>query len=81
MEKKHGFPGSLQLWTCIKLPEAYERGDSLSPFVVFIYTPDLDVIHQIVENIKRNYLTGRHGYLYQLLHSSTSAHSLSSRRQ
>lgn len=49
----------------VKLPEAYERRDSLSPFVVFIYTLDLDVIHQVAENIKRNYLTGRQGYLYQ----------------
>lgn len=65
----------------VKMPEAYERRDSLSPFVVFIYTPKLDVIHQITECIRRNYLTGRQTYLYQLLHSSASTHSLSSRRQ
>lgn len=81
MRKKYDFPGSLRLWTlygCLKL----KRGEILClHFVVVIYTPDPDVIHQMVENIKRNELTGRHCYLYQLLHSSASAHSLSSTRQ
>lgn len=71
----------LDLCGCLKLMRGDVRSDSLSPFVVFIYTPDLAIIHQIVENIKRNYLTGRQRYLYQLLHSSASAYSLSSRRQ
>lgn len=79
--KKTGFSWILPAVDFVQLPEAYEWRDSLSPFVVFIYTPDLHVIHQIMECIKRNYLTGRQGYLYQLLHSSASAHSLSCRRQ
>lgn len=47
-----------------KLPEAYDKRGYLSPFMVFTYTPDLDIIHQTVKDIKRNYLTVTQGYLY-----------------
>ena len=81
MEKKTWFSWSSPAVYFVKLPEPHAGGDSLSAFTVFIYTTELDVIHQIVESTMRNYLMGKPGYLYQLLHSSASAHSLSGTEQ
>lgn len=47
-----------------KMPEAYDKNGYLSPFVVYMNTPGLNTIHQIVKDIKINYLTGGQGYLY-----------------
>lgn len=46
------------------LSKAYDKRGNLSPFMAFTYTPDLDITHQTLKDIKRNYLTVTQGYLH-----------------